>query len=303
MDHLWVVIVLLAAGLQTARNAGQKHLGDRMAASSATWVRFGFGLPLAACYLAGVAWWLDRELPAPGPVFLIAATLAAALQITGTGLLILLFRRRNFAVGSTFVRSETLIAAVLGNLVFAETIDAYGWTAIMVSVCGVIMISTVRSGVGALAILTSVLNRSAVLGIASGLCFALSSFAIREASLSMDDPYFVFAAAVTLVTVIAIEAVGLGLFVLATRPADFRLIARHWRPALMVGVTSALGSIGWFTAMTIQKVSYVKALAQIEFLFALLVSILVFRERPDRVELLGMFLTAVGVVILIVFAR
>ena len=68
-------------------------------------------------------------------------------------------------------------------------------------------------------------------------------------------------------------------------------------------MASALGSIGWFTAMTIERVSFVKALAQVEFIFALFVSIVVFKERPTRVEILGMVLIAAGIVVLLLFAR
>ena len=55
--------------------------------------------------------------------------------------------------------------------------------------------------------------------------------------------------------------------------------------------------------MTIERVSFVKALAQVEFIFALFVSIVVFKERPTRVEILGMVLIAAGIVVLLLFAR
>ena len=74
-------------------------------------------------------------------------------------------------------------------------------------------------------------------------------------------------------------------------------------PSVFVGFTSAVGSIGWFTAMTIQRITYVKALAQIEFIFALLLSILLFGEKPTRQELIGMSLVAIGIVILVLFAK
>ena len=45
-----MVIVLIATALQTARNAGQKRLAEKLSAASATWVRFVFGLPIAAIY-------------------------------------------------------------------------------------------------------------------------------------------------------------------------------------------------------------------------------------------------------------
>ena len=61
--------------------------------------------------------------------------------------------------------------------------------------------------------------------------------------------------------------------------------------------------MGWFTAMTIQKVSYVKALAQVEFIFALGVSILFFQECSTRNEMFGMVLVALGIVVLVLFAK
>ena len=80
-------------------------------------------------------------------------------------------------------------------------------------------------------------------------------------------------------------------------PAQFALIARQWRVSLFVGVTSALGSIGWFTAMTVERASYVKALGQIEFVFALVISTLFFRERTTGLELVGMMLVAVAITV------
>ena len=71
----------------------------------------------------------------------------------------------------------------------------------------------------------------------------------------------------------------------------------------MSASTSALGSIGWFTAMTMERAAYVKSLGQVEFLFALMISTLFFRERTTGLELLGMTLVAGGVVILLSAAR
>ena len=85
-------------------------------------------------------------------------------------------------------------------------------------------------------------------------------------------------------------------------PQQFIVIARQWRVCLFVGLTSALGSIGWFTAMTLERASYVKALGQVEFVFALIISTLFFRERSSRLELTGMGLVAVGIVVLVLAA-
>ena len=64
-------------------------------------------------------------------------------------------------------------------------------------------------------------------------------------------------------------------------------------------MASAVGSAAWFTAMTVERASYVKALGQLEFLLALGVSVLFFRERTNRLELLGMALVGGGVLVLL----
>ena len=303
MDHAWIAIVLAAAALQTARNAGQKHLSGRMSAVSASWVRFGFGLPFGYAWLCGILFWFDLPLPEPGPDFLMPAVLAAVSQIAATLLLILLFRMRNFAVGSTYVRSETVFAAVLGTVLFDETLSLAGWTAILISASGVVILSLTRSNFGPRPSLASFLTLAAGIGVMTGGGFAAASFFVRQASLSFGHPNFGYTAAVTLAAVLTMQACVLGLLILATRPGDFRVMRRLWKPSLLVGVASAFGSVGWFTAMTIKEVAYVKALAQIEALFALAASMVFFGERPERHEYAGMALIATGTIVLVLFAR
>ena len=303
MEDLWIPIVLVAAALQTARNAGQKHLSTRVSPWLAAWVRFGFGLPIALIYLVIVLAGFHLPFPPLTGKFLVPALVAALMQIAGTVFLIRLFRLRNFAIGSTFVRTEAIIAAVLGSVVFSESIDLWGWLAIVISVTGVVLISVVRSTTRHTSLLGSIFNASAGVGLLAGFGFALASFFIRQASLSFADDNFVYTAAVTFIVVIGLQTLVLGLFIGLFERREFRKLLGVWRPSLFVGVTSAIGSIGWFTAMTIQRVSFVKALAQIEFVFALFVAILVFKEYPTRIEMLGMVLIAIGIVVLLLFAR
>jgi uncharacterized membrane protein len=91
--------------------------------------------------------------------------------------------------------------------------------------------------------------------------------------------------------------------VVATRAKELAAIGRAWKACVFVGLTSAIGSGGWFTAMTIERASYVKAMGQIEFVFAILVSTLVFRERSTMRELVGMSLVAAGIIVLLLYAR
>ncbi len=62
-----------------------------------------------------------------------------------------------------------------------------------------------------------------------------------------------------------------------------------------------LGSVGWFTAMTLEQASYVRAFGQIEFVFAMLVSTRFFGERYTQNKLVGMALIAACSVALVFF--
>ena len=303
MEHLWIAIVLVAAALQTARNAGQKYLSGHLSALSATWIRFVFGLPFALVYLFLITTNTSFEFDIFNLGFLLPCGLAALCQLSGTAFLMILFRLRNFAIGSTYVRTEVVVAAFIGTIFFDEFVSLMGWVAIFISVSGVIVISVIKFNVGKQNSFKNFFDISAGIGSLSGLGFALGSFFIREASLSFEDDNFVLTAAITLVVVLSFQTIGLGLYIMITQPRQFYTIKKLWRPSLFVGFTSAIGSIGWFTAMTIQRIAYVKALAQIEFIFALFVSILFFGEKPTRQEFFGMSLVAIGILVLVLFAN
>ena len=83
------------------------------------------------------------------------------------------------------------------------------------------------------------------------------------------------------------------------KPAELRASLAAWRVAGWVGLSGAVSSIGWFTAMTIQQAAMVCALGQIELVFTILSSTLIFRERILRLELVGIVLVVVGIVILV----
>lgn len=299
---IWIPITLFAVIMQTVRTAGQKHLTAHLDPIAVTLVRFLFGLPFAAVYLACVAAWSDTSIPPLTGTFIGYVILGGVGQIVATILLIQLFSLRNFAVGTTYARTEAFLTAVIGALFFGEWISLQGWIAIVLSVAGVVVLTVARSNLESSSILGRLWNRAAAMGLGSGLGFALASLSIRKASLSFGIDDFLLSAGVTLVIMIILQTAIMIVYVAAKSPAQFAIIARQWRVSLFVGVTSALGSVGWFTAMTLERAAYVKSLGQVEFLLALAVSTLFFRERTTGLELVGMALTAVGVVVLLLAA-
>lgn len=63
-----------------------------------------------------------------------------------------------------------------------------------------------------------------------------------------------------------------------------------------------IGSVGWFTAASFQDAAYVKALGQIEFLFKLVITYRVFKERINLREMMGILLILCSVLILLILA-
>ena len=60
-----------------------------------------------------------------------------------------------------------------------------------------------------------------------------------------------------------------------------------------------MASVGWFTAMTLENAAYVRAVGQLELVFALGTSWLFFRERILPLELAGIACVIGGVLLLV----
>ncbi len=292
----WVLFTFLAAFMQSVRTAGQKSLSNKMSAMATTWVRYGFGLPFVIVYLVAVWFYSGKTEVSFNSMFFFFAGIASIFQIWATLLLVKVLSLRNFAVGTTYAKTEAILTAVIGVLVFSASLSFAAWFSILIGLIGTLLVSIHKGNINLKAMFTS---RSLVYGIGAGLGFALTSLCLREASLSLQLPYLL-SAAVTLCFMVALQAIIAGLWLAHTEISAWRAITTHWKPAVFVGLTSALGSIGWFTAMTFEDAAYVKALGQVEFVFTLVITYKVFKESISRTEWIGMILTLIAVMFLLI---
>ena len=294
MLESWVFWSLLAAAMQAIRTAGQKYLTAEISPLGATLVRYLFGLPFVATYLIWLLVDRDGPLPEPNVLFLVYGVAAGFSQIVATVLLIRLFTLRNFVVGSCYVRTEILITALIGMTLFGEHVAVQGWLAMLACVSGLVLITLANSGK-----LSDLLSTSSLYGLGAGVAFSLTSLMIRDASLSFKMNDAVFTAALTLAYMIVVQTL-ISLFMLAiVNAAEYRTIMRRWRASLFVGATSVVGSVGWFTAFTLEKAAYVKTLGQFEVLLSMVISIFFFRERPIKREVWGMIILVCGIIMLL----
>lgn len=300
--ELWIPITLAAAFLQNVRSALQKHLTGRLSVTGATFVRFGFGVPVAAAYVAFLHWGTGAPLPNVHASFWGFTLGGGAAQIIATFMLLHLFSLRNFAVGTAYSRTEPLQAAIFGAVVLGDLTSTNANIAILIGVMGVVTVSVAHAPRTVGGIAASLIGRSAIIGLTSGTFFAIAAVFYRAASLSIagdGSSGFLMQAGFTLFCVTICQSIVMVVYMWVREPGQITAILSQWRVASLVGLVGVLGSIGWFTAMTIQNVAYVKTLAQVELIFTLLSSWLIFKERITRMEVAGIFLIAASIVILL----
>ncbi|MCB1744385.1 MAG: DMT family transporter, partial [Gammaproteobacteria bacterium] len=284
---------------QNLRSALQKYLKGRLSTLGATFSRFAYAAPLAVLCVLGLVLFGGRELPTLNSAFVGFAILGGVTQIVATALLVALFSFRNFAVGTTFSKTETVQTALFGIVVLGETVSAGAALGIAVSLLGVLMISVTKSSLAPADLLRHLLERSALIGIASGGFFGISAVAYRAAALSLPSGDFLIRAAFTLACVTVFQTLFMAIYMGIREPGQLTAVLRCWRVSALVGLTGMLGSLGWFTAMTLQNAAYVRALGQIELIFTFAASYLFFAERSSRNELLGIGLMTLGILILL----
>lgn len=299
-EYTWIYFTLLAATMQAVRTAGQKQLSGKLNSMATTAVRYVYALPFAWGYL----WWVleYREVAVPdlNTEFLSYALIACVTQIVGTACLVAAFRYKNFAVATSLAKTEAIQVAIVGALLFAAPLSMMGWFSVVVGVIGVFFVSKIKfnlrdvlAGTDALAGLS--------FGLAAGLGLAVTTLLIRESSLALHTDLLV-SAAITLVFMITVQSFISIAYVVIQDKKQIGLMLGHWRLCLFVGITSVLGSIGWFTGASLQTAAYVKALGQVEFFITLALTYRIFKEKITMIEYLGMFLIILSVVILLLWA-
>ena len=293
---LWVTATVAAAIFQTLRFMLQKSLSSgALSAGGATFSRFVYSAPFVLC---GLALWLavtGMTMPGLTGRFWAFAVAGGLTQILATVFVVLTFRERNFAVGITFKKTEVIQTVLVGVVILGEGISAGALVAILVGLSGVLLLSR---GTEARGFWRDLTGRAPLLGLGSGVLFAVSAVSYRGASLEIDAAA-PLRAAVTLAVVVTLQTVVMGAWLAIRERGE---IARVWaarRVAVWVGLTSLLGSFCWFLAFTLQTAAYVNALGQVEMIFSLLASVLFFRETVTRRETVGMALIAISVLTLI----
>ncbi len=296
--ELWIVATIAAAFFQTLRFMVQKVLAtDRLTATGSTFARFAYAQPGAWVLVIAYLWWTGAAFPTLAPTFWAWGLAGGIGQILATVLVVLLFKERNFAVGITLKKTEVIQTAFLGLVVLGEVIPIGGWIAIGIGLAGVLLLSRTPGAVGAQWRMLA--SRAVLLGLASGFFFAVSGVGYRAATLTVESADPLLRAVVTLSFVNLMQSLVLVPWLAWREPGQIAAVWQARRVAIWLGLTSMLGSLGWFTAFTQQKAAYVFALGQVELIFSLLASVLFFREKVTMRELGGIALLTLSIIVLV----
>lgn len=288
---MWIWFTILAAFMQAWRNALQKKLSADVPVMGVTLARFIYASPLAAIYLVVLYQFYDVPIPSFSPQFSMYIVAAGLMQILATALLVILFKQRNYAVGVGLAKSEAIFAAVLGVLFFASTLSPIGWLGVLVGAYAVFLLSGIQSWRG-------MSWQTLAIGASCGAAFALTSLWIREASLALNLPFPINAAWV-LFLVISLQTLVLFTWLWLRDRATLMLLWGKPKLTMLTSFCSCLGSLGWFTAMSLETVPLVKTLGQVEVFFTLLISALIFKEPLKQQDYLGLGLVVVAAIMVL----
>ena len=278
--ELWIPITIGAATAQTLRFMLQKRLkGMALSTAGATFARFVYSSPLVAV----IAW--------------LYAMTTGLSQILATMCVVALFSHRNFAVGITFKKTEVLLSALFGFLILGDTFTVPTIAAMLIGLVGVLLLSDPPGGIGPWR--RRIFNRATALGLGAGVLFGISGNGYRGASLSLAEGDVFYRAIMTLALVAAFQTLAMALWLAWRERGEIGRVLGSWRVAGLVGITSMIGSICWFTAFTLQNAAYVNAVGQIELLFSLMIGAFVFGEKVSLREWQGLMLLTVSIIMLV----
>lgn len=282
----WIAASLMGAVAQTGRNAAQAGLTRRIGTMGATGVRFLFGLPFAALFLALSATLLDEAVPLPGLRSVGFAAVGAVAQVAATALMLAAMDRRGFAVATALTKTEPVTLALTGALILHEPLGPQRIGAILLATVGVLLASGRgwhRAAPGA-----------AALAVGAGALFGLSAVGFRGAILALPHGSGLIRAGTVLVLSLAMQVVIVGLWLALRDRAALRGMTQEWRASLGAGFLGALASQFWFLGFALAPAADVRTVALVEVVLAALVG----RRRREAVapgQLAGMALIVAGV--------
>jgi drug/metabolite transporter (DMT)-like permease len=295
---LWLPATLLAGALQAWRTAVQRRVSRTLSVNAAGLVRYLYGLPVAvAMMLAYQLLIAPGAFPALGHWFVLFCAAGGLAQIVATNLLLMAFGERNFVVGTAYSKTEAVQSAILSVMLLGDHLSILTWLGIGFGVVGVMVLSTGGKRMGPGELLRSLGQPAARYGIASGFVFALTTIAIRRATMEVATPDHIRAALIVLAVTVTLQTLMQGGYLVWRERSQVAKVFAEWRTAGQVGLMSSVASACWFTGFASAPVALVRIVGQVEVAFTMAFAHFYLGEKTAKSEVAGLLLVAIGVVL------
>jgi drug/metabolite transporter (DMT)-like permease len=295
---IWLPATLLAGALQAWRTAVQRRMSRTLSVNAAGLVRYLYGLPVAlAMMLAYQLIIAPAAFPALGRWFILFCAAGGLAQIVATNLLLMAFDERNFVVGTAYSKTEAVQSAILSVVLLGDHLSFLTWLGIGFGVVGVMVLSTGGKRMGPGELLRSLGQPAARYGIASGFVFALTTIAIRRATMEVGTPDHIRAALVVLAMTVTLQTLMQGGYLFWRERDQVAKVFAEWRTAAQVGLMSSVASACWFTGFASAPVALVRIVGQVEVAFTMAFAHFYLGEKTAKSEVAGLLLVAIGVVL------
>jgi len=296
---IWIPITLGAVFFQLFRNASAKRLSRTYSPEMVSLARFLPGIPLVAGLFI-ILCLQGASIHLISPLFFLWTSLMALCQIGANMLLVMLFRKRNFAGCIALVKTETILIALLGIVFLNEPVGTVEWVGIALATVGLMLATIARdSGKGFKTIARSLLSVNSLMALGAGMGLAFATIFVKMSYRCLKTDSNFSLTVFTLLVILCVQSAVLSIVATLKNREEFSRAFREGRYFLATGMFGVLASLCWFMAFAMTKLSNVRTLGQTELVFGILVAAILFRERVLPFEIAGMACIICGTVLII----
>lgn len=302
MDTLWIFAAIFGAACQTARSAFQKNMISRLGDYGAAYIRFCYALPFTS--LVWVFWlsFSGHSIPILSSYSLFLLCLGSIFQVLFTYVLMQVFAHKSFAAGIAFSKTEVILIAFLEVVILNVIFSLPLILGILLGVLSVLFLSFAKKAETILEtfkqLFNSMLKIGTLIGLLSGLLLAASVVFFRMAIISVDAPLLDKSIYISFIAIV-FQTILVGFYLFFFKKEQFFSVFKHWKPSLPAGICGTGATFGWFLAFGLATAAEVRAVGQIELIFSILISIMIFKEKIKRTETIGIILLGISILIII----
>jgi drug/metabolite transporter (DMT)-like permease len=296
---IWIPITILAALSQTIRTAIQRQMKGRLGDYGASAIRFIYAVPFAWFWFFLVLNITNQSMPTLNLTFFIWTSVGGIAQIFFTILLVKLFSYKNFLVGVALSKTEVIFAALIEAIIISAAINLQFGIALIAGTVAVILLSIKGNSFAVHNILSSIKSKATYIGILSGSTLAVSVIAFRLAVNSLNEGDFLIRATTTAAIGVVGQSIAMTIYLSIYRKPEFTAVFNLWKPSLIAGFFAAITTASWFSAFALYRAAPVRAVGQVELIFSTIITIFIFRQNLNRIEIVGLLLLILSILLVV----